>query len=307
VQRSRQALDRTVVKLLGSISLGVALVGTSVDAARADVPLNGIKVEYHGGALIQHVKVVPLLYGSSWQRQTTPTYLKNFLQTLFADGRYMANLAQYSAGGYQIGNGMAFDPVVDPVVLGRVDSEHTATGVHFQVTGEQIQDEIKALFSAGKLPPPDADTLYMVCVSPDVVVVALGSDSEGGFSAYHDYSSDGGYAYAVICPTGESLSKTVSTPTGFHGTVFNRDLTTGISHELAEAVTDPQQDGWYDENTFGGAEIADIPDVLLYLGLITEDQSLGLLTGADGTKYVVEAVWCRQGGTIAAFAPVPSP
>ena len=51
----------------------------------------------------------------------------------------------------------------------------------------------------------------------------------------------------------------------------------------------------------------DIPDILLYLGLITEDQSLGLLTGADGTKYVVEAVWSKQGGTIAAFAPVPSP
>jgi hypothetical protein len=292
--------------LLGSVSVALALMGAGA-AARADVPLNGIKVTYHGGALIQHVKVVPILYGSSWQRQTTPAYLKGFLQTLFTDGRYLANLAQYSAGGYKIGSGSTVDPVVDPVVLGKVDSEHAATGIHFQVTDDQIQIEIKTLFSNGKVPPPDADTLYVVCVSYDVVVIAGGSDSESGFAAYHDYASDGGYAYAVICPTGDNGTQAAQTPTGFHGTRFNQDLTVGITHELAEAVTDPQKDGWYDENTFGGLEIADVTDVLKALGLITDDQALILLTGVDGTPYVVEAVWSNQGRTIAAFPPPPPP
>jgi hypothetical protein len=276
-------------------------------AARADVPLDGIRVEYHGGALIQHVKIVPILYGSSWQGKPTATYLKGFLQTLMADGRYMANLAQYSAGGYQIGMGTTMDPIIDPVVLPKVDSEHAERGVLYQVTDDQIQGEIKALFTNGKVPPPDADTLYVVCTSSDVVVVALGSDSEFGFAAYHDYTGDGGYAYAVVCPTGDSATQTVNTPTGFKGTQFNRDLTTGITHELSEAVTDPQEDGWLDDNTFGGAEIADIPVILNALGLISDNEYYGLLTGSDGTKYVVVSVWSNRGETISSFAPLPSP
>ena len=286
------------------IALGLALIGTGINAAHADVSLDGIKVTYHGGALIQHVKVAPLLYGSSWQGKTTPAYLKSFLQTLFADGRYLANLAQYSAGGYQIGNGTALDPVVDPAVLSKVDSEHAATGIRYQVTDDQIQAEIKAQFSAGKLPPPDADTLYVVCVQYDTVVIAGGSDSEGGFAAYHDYASDGGYAYAVIAPTGDDPSQVAKTPTGYHSTLFNLDLTADISHELAEAVTDPQMDGWSDDNQ---GEIADIPVTLNDLGLITDDQLYALLTGADGTRYAVQAVWSNQGRTLAAFAAMPAP
>src|SRR5436190_19629374 len=106
-----------------ALGLGLVAAGSS---ARGDVPLDGIQMRYHGSRLIEHVKVVPLLLGSSWARKNTPAYLKNFLQALFADGRYMANLAQYSAGGYHIGNGGAVDPVVDLKVLGKVDGAHAA-------------------------------------------------------------------------------------------------------------------------------------------------------------------------------------
>jgi hypothetical protein len=293
------------VGLLGPIALGLALGRAPPPAAHADVPLNGVKVIYHGGALMQHVKVVTLLYGSSWQGKTTPAYLKGFLQTLFADGRYLANLAQYNAGGYQIDNGTAPDPLVDPVVLTKVDSEHAATGIRYQVTDDQIQAEIKAQFSTGKLPLPDADTLYVVCVEYDTVVIADGGDSEIDFAAYHGYAADGGYAYAVVAPTFDDPSQQAKSPTGYHGTVLNQDLTTGITHEMAEAVTDPQLDGWYDDNTM--YEIADIADLLSAVGLITDDQLYPLLTGPDGTRYAVESVWCNQGRTLFAFTAPPSP
>jgi hypothetical protein len=303
LQTRTEVLVNRALTLVGRIALGTALIGTGL-TARADVALNGIQVTYQGGPLIQHVKVVPLLYGSSWKGKTTPTYLQGFFQTLFTDGRYMANLAQYSAGGYQIGNGTTLDPLVDLAVLPKVDSEHAATGVRYQVTDDQIQTEIEAQFSAGKLPPPDADTLYVVCFPPDVVVIALGSNSEYGFVAYHDYAADAGYAYAVITLTGEDSSEVVRTPTGYRGTLLNRDLTTGITHELAEAVTDPQGDGWSDENL---GEIADIPVYLNYDGWITDDQLYALLTGADGTQYVVQSVWSNQGRTLATFGPAASP
>src|SRR5258708_35034145 len=118
--RNKVQMNRAV-GLAAGIALGLGVVGTNPGAAHADVPLNGVSVLYHGGPLIQHVKVVPLLYGSTWKGKST-SYLQGFLQTLFADGRYLANLAQYSHGGYQIGSGSAVDPVIDPAVLPKVDS-----------------------------------------------------------------------------------------------------------------------------------------------------------------------------------------
>ena len=257
---------------------------------------------------MQHVKVVPLLYGSSWNGKST-AYLQGFLQTLFADGRYLANLAQYSHGSYQIGNGSAVDPVVDATVLPRVGSALAATGIHYQVTDDQIQAEIKAQFSAGKLPPPDADTLYVVVVQYDTVVIAdslnLGN-SEANFLGYHYYSSDGGYAYAVVSPTGDDPSQVATAPTGYHGALFDRDMVAGLSHELAEAVTDSQGDGWYDDN-YSGDEIADIPIDLYNLGFLTDDQLFEILTGSDGTQYVVQTVWSNSGKTLTALIPVPAP
>jgi hypothetical protein len=293
---------------IGGLLAGAVLAGGlfgAGDPASAEFLLEGVKVEYHGGALIQHVKVVPLLYGSSWTGKTAPDYLRGFLQALFTDGRYLANLGQFSAGGFHIGNGSAVDPVVDPAVLGKVDADHALAGVRYQVTDEQLQTEIKAQITAGKLPRPDDDTVYVVCVAPDVVVINGYEDSESSFNGYHDYDTEVGAAYAVIAPTGASLTRVMNSPTGYHNTIFNWALTIFISHEVAEAVTDPDGDGWIDENKLLGGEIADIPIALNLLGFITDDQTYDLLTGADGTVYVVQKVWSNRDKAPVAFAPVP--
>src|ERR1051326_1336062 len=143
--------------LLTTALLGGLLSGHPAPA-QADIALKGIQITYHGGTLLQHVKVAPLLYGSSWQGNTGAAYVQGFLQALFADGRYLANLAQYSAGGYKIGNGTALDPVVDAATLTKVRSTYAATGVRYQVTDEQIQAELKAQIAAHQLPTADADT-----------------------------------------------------------------------------------------------------------------------------------------------------
>ena len=63
------------------------------------------------GAVAYDPKVVTIFWGVEWQGTTglvtssSRTYLNSHLQLLFADGTFMANLAQYSANGYQIGNG----------------------------------------------------------------------------------------------------------------------------------------------------------------------------------------------------------
>jgi hypothetical protein len=101
---------------------------------------------YHGGPLLQHVRVATLFWGPG--PSGVSGYFNRFFQTLFADGRYMANLSQYSAGGYRIGSGQ----------LVATDSDTVPPPA--RVTDAQIQAEIGARVSARKLPEPQADTLY---------------------------------------------------------------------------------------------------------------------------------------------------
>lgn len=289
-------------RLLSRVALLPALVGAFASTAVADVPLNGLNITYHGGALIQHVKVAPLLFGASWQGGPGAAYVHGFLQSLFADGRFMATLAQYNAGSLQIHNGTTLTPVLDPAVLPRVSPSLAAPGVLYQVTDAQIRAEIRSQIAASHLPAPDADTVYAVFLPSDVVAVQGNATSETDFVGYHDYDAGSHFIYAVSAPTGAQTSQSVNTPTGYNDTLFNRTLTAGISHELSEAVTDPMADGWFDEHQVFGGEIADIPVTLNGLGFITDDQLYDLLTGTNGMLYAVQKVWSNKDRAPVAFA-----
>jgi hypothetical protein len=257
--------------------IAVALGSAPSSGAPRSNPLDRINVTYRGGPLLQHVKVSTLFWGSSWKGSPIPDYLNSFFTALFADGRYMANLAQYSAGGYTIGNGEFAGTTTD-------DQDLSA-----QVTDAQIQAEIGAQVAAGGLPQPDPDTLYVVVVpGSEPVTDPHGTVSTRHFNAYHYYSQNGGFAYAVVIDHSQA------------------QLTKSASHEMAEAVTDPQVDrdstlGWYDDRN---GEIGDIPNALYAAGRIGQSQWLDVLVGSDGTQYVVQTEWSNQNNAPVAFAPV---
>ena len=212
--------------------------------------LDHISPYYHGGALMQHVQVSTLFMGQEWQSSKFPNYLNGFFKALFDDGRYMANLSQYSAGGYQIGNGQFVGTAWYPRSVGG------------QVTDDQIQATVVAGIQAKALPKPNADSLYIVFTPPDTVVVnSSGENSLDNFYGYHGFvtnSAVGAFAYAVIA---------------FPDDMWH--LTPTASHEMSEAVTDPQVNagtlGWYDDNN---GEIGDIPVALYYAGRISETDEL---------------------------------
>ena len=249
--------------------------------ARADEggDLENIQLTYRGGALLQHVQVSTLFMGRAWQGSDYPGYVNHFFQALFADGRYMANLSQYSAGGYRIGNGSIVATAWDK------------SSLPAQVTDAQIRADIVAGVKAKVLAPVQKDSLYVVFTAPGATVVDEdGEDSESKFYGYHGYvkeSAVGSFAYAIIAyPADEEWR-----------------LTATASHEMAEAVTDPQVNagtlGWYDDNN---GEVGDIPVSLYYAGLIEEAQELDILVGADGTKYIVQQEGSNQDGCPVAFA-----
>src|SRR5262245_26092095 len=97
----RPALPRvfSVVALLASVALPAARTAYAQTAA-------GINLRYWNGPVIQHVKVANLYWGPYWATASADvSYFDNFFQALFADGRFMANVAQYSTPTAAINNG----------------------------------------------------------------------------------------------------------------------------------------------------------------------------------------------------------
>jgi len=184
-------------------------------------------------------------------------------------------------------------------------------------TDDQIQAEIRAQIKAGALPPPDANTIYAVFTSEGVVVRGSdGSTSENAFLAYHEYSyaadssfsdtgdsQEGNFAYMVV-PT-EKDQRTAGVVKKYTPHLE----TVGISHELAEAVTDPEpglqalgQGGWFDAVGRNG-EIGDVPVYLYDDGRIPAQDLYDVLEVAGGRRYLVQKEWSNQDGKPEAFAP----
>jgi hypothetical protein len=263
--------------IVAASMLAVSLAAAPGWAARSRGP-RPVQLTYHGGPLLQHPQVATLFWGADWEKNEQTGYFNGFFQTLFADGRYVGNLAQYSAGDYTIGNGTFAATVTD--------TEGPPATVH----DDQIQAEIRAQIAAGKLPAPTADTVYFVFTPPSVEVVdAYGANSVDDFAGYHDYASGSdGFAYAVI-PDDTHLKDP------HHKTV-------AASHELAEAITDPEPGdttlGWYDDRN---GELGDIPVSLYAAGRIQQADLLDELDAPDGTVYLVQKEWSNEASAPVAF------
>jgi hypothetical protein len=264
---------------LAVVPLLTATAGARPAVAAPTSTLPTIKLTYRGGPLISNVKVATLFWGSSWKSSSLTGYFNSFFHTLFADGRFMANLAQYSAGGYTIGNG----------TFAATDTDTQDPSA--KTTDAQIRSEIRAQVAAGHLPTPDQDTVYFVFTPPSVEVYdSQGNNSVTDFASYHDYEfGSDGFAYAVI-----PYDDTLQDP---------RLMTLYASHELAETVTDPEPYentvAWYDDY-YG--EIGDIPGTLLDANQISLSDFYDELDASDGTPYLVQKVWSLQANAPVAFA-----
>jgi hypothetical protein len=289
--------------MVGAVLLvGGSQVCAQSHSARADnVPTpDSINLTYHGGPLLQNVKVATLFWGQGWDGSAARDFLNSFFKELFDDKGFMANLSQYSDGGYQIGNGQLARTTTDSTELPPV------------VDDNDVPNEIIQQFLSGALPAPDADTLYVVFTPPGVTLKSVAAEKKGFILGYHSYVSNrrgDWFPYVIVpTPTDEAMAA-LQRDWGIHRPTSV--MTEAASHELAEAVTDPRpgQDasgqvttGWYDDNLGDLGEVGDIPATLFDTGQIPITDLFDVLTGADGTRYLVQKIWSNQDGAPVAFA-----
>src|SRR5262245_36271003 len=212
-----------------------------------------LTVTYHGGALLTHVEAQPVFMGSDW---ATNGSLVSTAGSLDKYAGYLVNsnyMDMLTKAGYNVGRGSS--------TAGATLNLNINKAVN--LTDAQIHSNLQAAINAGQLATPDAQRLYVVYVEPGVVV-KLGTDtSRTSFLGYHGAFAGrtaGGQAVDIrydVLPYPGSPNPSPSSQ-GYNN-AFD-ELTSVTSHELAEAVTDPDVNyktlGWYDDRLNG--EIADL-------------------------------------------------
>src|SRR5438874_1097797 len=220
-----------------------------------------LTVTYHGGALLTHVEAQPVFMGADWASNSALTSTAASLNTYvgyLVNSNYMDML---TTAGYNVGRGTETAGATLNLTLNKT------TGL----TDTQIHSNLQAAISAGQVAAPDAQRLYVVYVEPGVVV-KLGRDtSQNSFLGYHGAFAGrtaGGQAadirYALMPYPG---TPNPSPSSQGYSTSFD-ELTSVSSHEIAEAVTDPDVNykalGWYDDQKNG--EIGDLTEQNSRLG-----------------------------------------
>ncbi len=209
----------------------------------------------YGGNLLTHVEAQALYLGNGWSAAANSAPMTNvdaFLKDV-TGGAYMDAL---TSAGYGVGRGTAAKGAVD----------NTALAANSTISDASIQARIQADISSGLLQTPDANRLYVVYVEPNVAVdLGFGQGTtQQGILGYHGAFGGvdaSGHAttirYAVVAYPGGTVGNSALPQAN---TVLDQ-LTDVTSHELAEAVTDPDvnygQLGWYDPRR---GEIGDISE-----------------------------------------------
>ncbi len=222
-------------------------------------------VTYHGGPVLQNAQIEPVYYGTAWNSNATleqQVQQVNGFLNYFGTSPSVSILSQYGVG--------AATYLGDDVV-----NQNPAGGA--TMSDSQIRTALNAEITAGHVPAPNANSLYVFFTAPGVTVTANGQSSGVEFAGYHDtfQASNGATVYYAVVPY--PVGSVINTPL----TTFQDD-TYVLSHEISESMTDPDtQTGWFDAQ---GDEIADLGE--------------GTYGTLDNGRYVVTGVWSNAANQV---------
>jgi hypothetical protein len=219
---------------------------------------SGAHLLYYGGKVVQNASVVQVLYGGSG------TYLSGVLNNMGAfygsvlASTYVDWLKEYNttSPAQSIGRG---------TFHGKVAITPAAARNKTTITDANIQAEISAQITAGHLPTPTNNIIYMVNFPKGKHISQGGTRScqGGGFCAYHGTFKKGSQnVYYGVLPD-MSAGSGCDTGCGSSANPFNNQ-TAVASHELIETITDAEVGlatvvgpplAWYDS---ANGEIGDI-------------------------------------------------
>jgi Phosphate-induced protein 1 conserved region len=197
---------------------------------------------YHGGPLILGTTNVYYIWYGNWSGNTATTILKDLVSSIGGSPYFNINSTYTDGSGTHVTNSVHY-------VNSTTDSYSHGTSL----SDSAIQAIVASAITSNRL-PLDTNGVYFVLTSADV------NETSGFCTKYcgwHTYGTISGtnIKYAFIgngdrCPSA-CEEQTTSSPNGNTGA---DGMASVISHELEEAVTDPDLNAWYDRR---GQENAD--------------------------------------------------
>jgi hypothetical protein len=228
----------------------------------------------HGGRVLKKIDVTPVYLGAYWQSARgldDRKYFDGATADLVKNKGLTGVWKQYGAGKGTVSRSLGI-PVNDPRRVSRA----------------QLEALVKKAVARGSFDASNPQRVFMLMLPPQCVLTAGRESSSRGLGGFHSSVSVNGrevyYSAIVYSQRGNGLD--------FAGEP-RKNVTIAASHEVSEAVTDPDVEvanrtgdrrklGWYDDVT-GKGEIADVP---------VDDEGLRAWGYSDG--FAFQKLWSEK-------------
>ncbi|MDR3392554.1 MAG: hypothetical protein P4L77_12555 [Sulfuriferula sp.] len=213
--------------------------GYAVATGRKNQGANGIN--YHGGPLILGTTNVYYIWYGNWSGNTATSILPDLATGLSGSPYYNINTTYYNGGSVAVTNATSYKTSInDNYSHGTALADADVTAV------------VSNAITSGAL-PVDPNAVYFVLTSADV------NETSGFCTSYcgwHTHATIAGQdiKYSFVGNPDRCPSACEAQTTSPNGNAGADGMASVISHELEEAVTDPDLNAWYDTT---GAENAD--------------------------------------------------
>jgi hypothetical protein len=238
----------------------------------------GSGINYHGGPLMLGTTNVYYIWYGNWSGNSATTILTDLANNIGGSSYFNINTTYYDGSNRHVSNSVYY--------AGSTNDSYSQGTV---LSDAGVQAVVSSAVSAGKL-PKDVNGVYFVLTSADV------NESSGFCTQYcgwhtHGTISGSDIKFAFIGNPDRCPSACAAQSTGPNGNAGADGMASIISHELEEAVTDPDLNAWYDRQ---GMENAD-KCAWTFGSLSTASNGSKYNMTLGGRNYLIQQNWVNSG------------
>jgi hypothetical protein len=241
--------------------------------------IRGNGINYHGGPVILGTTNVYYIWYGNWSGNTANSILTNLAQSMGGSPYFNINTTYYNGSNQHVSNSVHY-------VNSTTDNYSRGTAL----SDSGVQAVVSSAITSGRL-PKDSNAVYFVLTSSDV------NETSGFCTQYcgwhtHGTISGSDIKYAFIGNPDRCPSACEAQSTGPNGNAGADGMASIISHELEEAVTDPDLNAWYDNR---GEENAD-KCAWTFGSTSTASNGSKYNMTLGGRQYLIQQNWVNASG-----------
>jgi len=202
-------------------------------AGKFSTQARGNGINYHGGPVVLGTTNVYYIWYGNWSGNSAVTILTDLANNIGGSPYFNINTSYYNGSNVHVSNAVHY-------AGSTTDSYSQGTSL----SDAQIQSVVASAISSNRL-PQDTNAVYFVLTSADVTASSGFCTQYCGWHT-HGTISGSDIKYSFVGNPDRCPSSCAAQTTGPNGNAGADGMASIISHELEEAVTDPDLNAWYD-------------------------------------------------------------